>query len=138
MSPIRFRFTVGIVLALLMGCGGGSSSPTAPSTLSVAGTWNGSISDAIEGTGSAQLTIAQTGTSLSGTYGVNYPNIGNTSGTFTGSISGASMSATLTPSIPTVCTSAVTATVNGNQITGTYAATNCSASDSGSINLTKQ
>jgi hypothetical protein len=45
---------------------------------------------------------------------------------------------TLTPSVPTLCPYAVTVTVAGNQMTGTYSALNCTAVSSGGISLTKQ
>jgi hypothetical protein len=55
-----------------------------------------------------------------------------------GSINGASVSLTLTPSVPTNCPYTVTATVSGNAINGTYATFNCLAALSGSVTLTKQ
>ena len=89
-----------------------------------------------------QETIAQSGTSLSGTWSTTFTNAGNNSatlsGTLTGSISGSSVSMSLVPSAPTSCTIPMTATVSGNSMSGTYVSANCSVPDSGSINLTEE
>jgi len=125
-----------VMLLALAACGG--SSPSAPSTISVAGTWSGSItSNQVTGSGPASVTLAQSGTSLSGTWAVTGPD-GPNSGSLTGSVSGASMTMTLTPSDPRTCPYNATVNISGSQMTGTYAAFNCTASASGGITLTKR
>jgi hypothetical protein len=58
-------------------------------------------------------------------------------GSLSGTVTGSSLSVTLSPSDPLTCPFQVTATVNGNRITGTYAAFNCTVALSGSISLTR-
>ena len=117
-------------------CGG--DSPTSPSApVSLTGTWTGTIQDSLVGAGTARVTIAQSGSSLTGTWSFTAGGDTN-SGSLSGSVTGSSLSVTLTPSVPTSCPFQVTATVSGNTITGTYAAFNCTVAISGSINLTRQ
>jgi hypothetical protein len=130
------RITLVVALVALVSCGGGS--PSAPSAVQVAGTWSGSItSNQVAGSGPARITIAQSGSSLTGTWQVTGPN-GPDSGNMTGSMNGSSASMSLTPSVPGTCPYSVTATFAGSSMTGTYATQNCTASGSGGVALTKQ
>lgn len=126
-----------LALLLLVSCGG-SSGPTAPSVLQVVGTWSGTItSNQVAGNGPAQITISQSGSTLSGTWNATGPG-GPDSGSMTGSVSGNAVTMTLQSSVPTNCPYNVTVTVNGSLMTGTYAAFNCTVAASGGISLTKQ
>lgn len=68
------------VIVLQTGCG--SATPTSPtsSVASPAGSWSGSISDAISGAGTMQLALSEpspstpTGTSLTGTWSASFKN----------------------------------------------------------------
>ena len=108
-------------------CGG--DSPTSPSApVSLTGTWTGTLQSTISGTGTARVTFAQSGSSLAGTWSVAATSVAAANG---------GLSVTLSPSDPLTCPFQVTATVNGNRITGTYAAFNCTVALSGSISLTR-
>ncbi|HMF61312.1 MAG TPA: hypothetical protein VK595_13120 [Vicinamibacterales bacterium] len=128
-----------IPLALLLALAAcGSSSPTAPSVLQLAGTWKGTISDAaVPGSGPAQMTIAQTGSALSGSWNATGPFSTNT-GQFTGNVSAASVVMTVTSSVSGSCPLTLNGTVNGAQMTGTYATFNCTSAGGGSFSLTKE
>ena len=122
-------------LVWLTACSDSSTSPT-PTDLS--GTWTGTLTDSRVGNGTARVTFSPSGTGLSGTWSSTFPDpSNNNSGTLSGSVNGSSVMITLTPSVPISCPFQVTATVAGNQMTGTYAAVNCSVPDSGSISLSK-
>lgn len=131
---ITFVYIAALVLS---SCGGGGS-PSAPTVMQIAGTWAGTItSNQVSGNGPARITIAQSGTSLTGTWNATGPG-GPDSGNMSGSISGSSVSMNLASSVPTNCPYTVTVTVGGTSMTGTYATANCTVAASGGINLTKQ
>ena len=112
-----------------------------PQQFSFNGTWTGPITSNFPGIppGTATTTISQTGSSLSGTWATVYPDpTFNSSGSFSGTASGMSLSGTLSPSDPTDCPYTINATVSGNLMSGTYATFNCTLAVSGSISLTKQ
>jgi hypothetical protein len=104
---------IALTVAVATGC---DSTPTAPSTANVAGMWGGttcppSFIDACV----IELTIAQAGPSLSGTYGRTSGN-----GTLTGTVTGSTVSMSMTPIYPSTASMwNVNATANGDQMTGT-------------------
>jgi hypothetical protein len=114
---------LGVVLS---GCGGSSTSPSAPS---LSGTWSGTTNDNLVGTAQFVAMLSQTGSALSGTYSSSavQSNSGNgKTGTLTGTVTGSAVALTFTPIPPSApggvsCSFTVTATVNGNQLTGTFA-----------------
>ena len=119
---------VGLALCTVAACGGGNSSPTAPTPppFSFNGTWTGPITSNVVGPGTGTVTITQTGSSLSGTWATVYPDpMIQGAGSFSGTASGMSLSGTLSPSDPTDCPYTINATVSGNLMTGTYATFNC-------------
>lgn len=116
-----------------------SSTLSGPSIVSVAGTWAGPMTDSRIGVGSIQVTFAQSGTTLTGTWATTWPAaVNNANGTLAGSISGSTVTSRQTPSNSQTCPVDVTATVNGNQMTGSYVAVNCSENATGTFTLTKQ
>lgn len=132
-APFRVALiTVSLVAAI--SCG--SSSPSSPSTPSLTGTWV--ATGFFPGT-AATVQLAQSGSSLTGTW---VSTQGGPSGTLSGSVNGSSVSMTFTVPPPTDCTFpiSVTATVNGNQMTGTYASvsSSCLIRLTGNVSLTKQ
>ena len=135
------RTVSGLLVALavaLGGCGGGGSTPSAPSGLQVTGTWSGSItSNQVSGSGPARVTLTQSGTTLTGTWNATGPG-GPDSGNLTGSVSGQGVAMTLNSSVPSNCPYTVNVTVSGASMTGTYAAFQCTVAASGGISLTKQ
>jgi hypothetical protein len=121
-----------LIVAFLF-AGTGCSSPTTPSTASVAGGWFGttnppSLADAF----AISLTISQSGSSLTGTWGTT-----SNSGTLSGDVNGTSVSMILgSPHLPSTCPSfTVMATVNGNQMSGTTQGIECPSN--GRIELTR-
>jgi hypothetical protein len=134
---VRQFLLIAFVGLVVVSCGGKDSpgSPTGNNALS--GTWAGTVTGQLVGSG--RVTLAQNGAALTGSYGVTYPDSRlNISGTASGTASGSSLSLTLQPSVPTQCPIAVTATVNGSRMTGTTATFNCTQASSGSIDFTKQ
>ena len=127
---------VGLLAALLTGCGG---SPTSPTAISVAGTWVGSNTNSLApGSRPAQVTIAQSGTDLSGTWSATTPG-GTDSGPLSGSIDGSTLSISFFSAVPQgACHYGVTATVSGNQMTGTWTTVTCVTPANGTLSLTKQ
>jgi hypothetical protein len=86
-----------------------------------------------------RITFNQSGGPLTGTWSATFANgVLTNSGSLSGSMNGSDISAILTPTDPLTCPYNVTATRNGNTITGTYAAFNCTASVTGSVNVTKE
>ena len=105
---------------------------------SLTGTWTGSATSTLTSVvGSVRATVIQVGSSLSGTWSVNYPSVGTNSGTLSGTVTGSAVSVTLYPADPTSCLQAVTATLRGSSMRGTWSTVNCTVSDSGSISLNK-
>jgi hypothetical protein len=143
-TPMSGRLRVVLVilsLAATVNCGG--SSPSAPSTPSLTGTWVGTETDTVAGTGVLQSTVSQSGSTLSGTYSLTFPNpIFSNSGTLTGTVNGSNVSMTATPGSAAICPALDTATVNGagTQITGTYVGVStCNLThQTGSFTVTKQ
>jgi hypothetical protein len=131
------RRLVVIVVALLVSTCGGSS-PSSPS-LNLSGNWSGTIVDSLAGTGVLHMTVAQSGSSLTGTAASVYPT-GQGGGSFAGTLNGTNITGTTTPSVPTLCPSNFTAVVNsaGTQLSGTLAAFNCTVPETATLNLTKQ
>jgi hypothetical protein len=125
------------LLAGLVSCG---KSNTSPSDI-FDGTWVGQITTNLAGVapGTATVTLTQSGSTVSGSYSTSYPDPSNNGGgSFSGTATGTSLAGTLSPSNPNQCPYTVNATASGNQLTGTYAAFNCTISFGGSVSLTKQ
>jgi Big-like domain-containing protein len=116
-------------------------------SLTASGTWSGTNTDSAAscGPGTMILTLSQTGTSVSGMMSVRCAPSSNSStsginSTLSGRIAGATITMTTTPQ--SVLTVNLTATANGNQMSGTYAYTACAFQpcvqvSTGTFNLTK-
>jgi hypothetical protein len=135
LNPARRRLlhmpTVGL-LALLVtsGCAPNPAAPT-----SVTGTWVGTVSSNLLGTFASQLTLTQSGSSISGFFTSTIP--GQTtsgSGALTGSVQGSN----ITLQLPTgTCIRAWTGTLSGTTMSGSFVATGtCGNPDSGTFSLT--
>lgn len=131
---MKLRCLPALALVALAACGGSSTSPSGD--IQVAGTWSGSITRSNQ-TSPARITIAQSGAVVTGTWNASGPG-GPDSGTMDGSVSGKAVSMVLRSSVPVNCPYNVTVTVSGKEMTGTYAAFQCSIVVSGSIALTRQ
>jgi hypothetical protein len=129
----RLRDFVGVAILglLLTGCGA-----TAPS--SVAGTWTGSLVDALAGPATLQYTLSQSGSTLSGTWSSKFPAAANpVTGTLTGTLSGSTVTLILAIDNSS-CQESVTATASGSTMTGTYSDDNCGGGDGGTFTLQLQ
>jgi hypothetical protein len=116
-------------------CGG--NAPTTPSQF-LSGVWTGALQDSILGPATALLTITQVGDSLAGTWSVEATSFaGADGGSLSGTVSGSNVRIFLTSDAPPTCFFAVTATANGNTITGTFTMVNCAGSLTGSVSLTR-
>ena len=103
------------------------STPTAPSTANVAGIWGGTRCGTSFITSCViSLTIAQMGSSLTGTYGTT-----SASGTLTGTVSGSTVSLTMTPKDPGISVWTLSLIANDDRMTGPYVNGNI-------INLSRQ
>jgi hypothetical protein len=131
-----------VSLVAVISCSG-SSSPSSPSTPSLTGTWVGA--GFFPGTATAQL--AQSGSTLTGTWVSTQtlpPELGGgpLSGAVNGTVNGSGVSLTFMVPPTTDCSFpvSVTATVNGNQMTGMFAtmSSSCPSRLTGDISLTKQ
>jgi hypothetical protein len=123
------RLRVALVVSLFVAACTGSD-PSTPSTAWVAGTW---FSDTFVIHG-IRFTIAQSGSTLSGTWGTT-----TNSGTLSGNVSGSRVSMIATSTLdPKSCPFEITATLTGNQMSGTSAPVNCGVSSTSSITLVKE
>ena len=134
---------IGLVMMIwvvLAGCGGDDDDKN---DANVTGTFRGTIQDSIAGTGTITVTLAQDDSDLIGTYQTTFADPRNNgAGSVEGEVHGNAVTLTASPSVtplvPTACPFNVTAIVNGDQISGTYAAFNCTVAVSGSLTLTRQ
>jgi hypothetical protein len=130
-SRLRDLVGVAVVGLILAGC-----SATAPS--SVAGTWTGSLVDALAGPATLQYTLSQSGSSLTGTWSSKFPAAANpVTGTLAGTLSGSTVTLILAINNSS-CQESVTGTVSGSTMTGTYSDDNCGAGDGGTFTLQLQ
>lgn len=105
-----------------------------------AGTYQGDGVDSQSSSNVKQFTlrVADSGTSVAGNYGIKAV-ILDVSGTVSGTLNGSALELTLTPGATSNdCPYRITATWQGDRITGTYAAFNCFVRSDGSLNLKKQ
>jgi hypothetical protein len=110
-----------------------------PSNGALSGNYTGTIQDSVLGAGLLVFSLTESGSTVTGTYSTQFP-AGTISGSISGTVNnnGASLSATLTPSASTVCSSNLNGTISSNSsnISGSYAAIACPASETGSFNVT--
>lgn len=127
-----------MALTLFTSACGNDSSPS--QTTTATGTWAGSARSNLFGSnGSIQATLNEGSTgSITGTWNSQYPGLAPNSGTLTGRRDGAGVVLQLRPSVPGNCDTAVTTTLSGNSMTGTWSALNCTVADGGSISVSRQ
>jgi hypothetical protein len=134
---------VGILLLGVTACGG---STTSPSDASVTGSWVGAINNTALGREDVSVTLAQSGSTLSGSWLTAYettPAV-NYSGQLSGTKTGAVISVTLTPAAlyaGNACSYTYNSTLStATVMAGTFASFGCPNGivDSGTLTLTKQ
>ena len=109
-----------------------------PSSGPLSGNYTGTIQDSVLGAGLLVFSLAESGSTVTGTYSTQFP-AGTISGSISGTVdNGASLSATLTPSASTECSINLNGTISSNSsnISGSYAAIACSPSETGTFNVT--
>jgi hypothetical protein len=116
----------------LLACGGLSNNSMQPVPL--ASTYSGT--EAINSTTApVAASLTQSGTQVTGTWGNNFGGFVNI-GTLSGTVSGNSLSATITSAVPGACTATVSGTSSNGILSGTFATTeNCATSQSGTFTL---
>ena len=112
---------------------GGSTTSATPSTSTLAGTYVGSAQDTAGGTGSLTIVLSHSGSYVTGSWRGAEPGWRALNGTVTGG----AIAATLLPSVSTACPYALSATVSGNHLTGTYASFNCPVPVNGAVDATR-
>ena len=136
---MRHLLCVVVLITLVggvVGCGG-SDSPAAPS-FTFSGNWQGVAQDSAAGTGVFRATLTQNGGSVTGTWFIQFPAAAfQNSGSVSGTATNTSLSLTLTPSDPKTCPFHLSANGSGNQMSGTYAAFNCTGSIAGTFTASR-
>lgn len=123
-------------LFFIVGCNSGSESG-APFNYS--GSWSGTISDSLAGTGTISASMIQKGSDIGGTWSAafDHPEAGNTGGVLLGEIEGNSVGLLLEPSNPELCPYAVVVTRSGATLQGDYSAINCTIVITGTVSISK-
>ena len=128
-----------LLIAACHGDGGGS--PTEPSN-PLTGSWGGTYSGRNHTTGAPlsgtlSMSLVQGGPLVTGN-GTQCDSFGCTSGTINGSVSGNGIVFTAAPSDPRLCPYRATGTWSNSLIHADWVSFSCSASLSGSLDVTKQ
>jgi len=135
---------VTLVVAASVGC---EQAPPGSPTATMAGEWAGVIADSASGAGTIRMSIGQRGAGLSGTWASTFSDASlNRSGSFSGTMIGAPFVLFLRPSVPIVCspdltltgTMAMTTTMTGDKLTGSYTVLNCSGVITGTVDVERQ
>lgn len=137
MKRIRTLLALIVGVFVLTACSGGAGGSSAP-VFSYGGTWKGTTLDTLAGEGQLTASLTQSGNDLGGTWSVNYPGLGITSGQVLGIINENEVILEMLPSNPDDCPLLAVTTRSGSTLKGTYSSYNCSTSLSGEITATKQ
>lgn len=123
-----------VTLALLLAACGSNTSGSA--SFDHSGTWTGTIEDSVAGTGSATVTLTQSGSDLAGTWQAIFSE-GSNGGSAVGVVNGSEVVLELYPSETSACPYNVVATRSGSTLSGNYSAFNCTASVTGTLTISK-
>jgi hypothetical protein len=115
----------------IVGCGGDDDEDN------LSGTYRGTMQDSLVGTGTITATLAQTDSTVTGTFQTSFPE-GNGGGNVSGTRRDDALTLTVTPPQPPACPLTVTATIDGDKIQGTYATGDCPVVETGTVTLTRQ
>ena len=122
-----------VVFAMLVVQIVGCHNATEPWNPSLEGTWVGTASSNSE-TQIITMTVVQDGRNISGEY----VSSGGWSGRTSGTLEGHRCDITVTSKRMPLCTIHCSLVYSGNTVSGNYTHANCSATDSGTLTLTKQ
>ncbi len=130
------------LLVTATACSGVSSPSRSTETTqaaNVAGTWAGSsTSNLTSGSIRLTITIAQTGTTLSGSWASSWPDpMSDNAGTLSGTVTGSTVLVTLNSGNPRLCSASATGVLSGNTMSGSYAAIFCSVANGGLFTITR-
>jgi len=130
------------VLVLVLGLSVGLMSCGGDDNEDISGNYLGTLQDNLTGsTGSVTASLTQNGSAVVGTFLTVFIGavgaIGN-GGNVQGAVSGSSVTLTVSPSNPRDCPFTATGTVDGDKISGVYAAFNCSVAAGGSFSINRQ
>ncbi len=116
-----------MAIGALIGCGNNSGPMTMqmPKPLSIAGNYSGSNSDSMAGAGTLTIDIVQAGMSVSGLWTFTYPHASLAATSFTGALSGQTLSLNIPATSFAPCAYSVNAMVSGKQISGSYSSSTC-------------
>jgi len=141
---VRCRRVVAVTALLTMtACGNSPSSPSTP-TDPLAGTWVGTFTDAVAGSGTLRMVLASpVSGGVSGTWESTFSNAAaNNGGQVSGGTSSSGRTLFFTPRTPWSCPDGrsdssfgATVTLNANRLTGNWTALICHG---GSVDLVKQ
>lgn len=128
---IRPLVTLFALLAVASRCGPNPNSPS-----SITGTWVGTVVSSSLGTGSSQLTLSQSGSTITGSFANTFPGTTiSSSGQITGTLNGSAFTAALAAA--NGCVRTWTGTWSGRTLSGTIAtAGGCATLDTGTFALT--
>jgi hypothetical protein len=129
-SVIRPFVALLAFLAVASGCGPNPNNPS-----SITGTWVGTIVSPTAGNISTQLTLSQSGSSITGFFANAAPGATSTnSGPLTGTLNGSAFTAAL--AFSSGCIRTLTGTWSGTTLSGTYASSGGVCVDSGTFAVT--
>jgi hypothetical protein len=134
------RVTQGLVLLLVLGLSVGLVSCGGDDDEDIAGTFVGSIFDNAAGQGTLTVILNQNGNNLVGNYTTVFGVIGGAAlgnGSLTGVINGSTISLNAVPN-QGPCTFVVNASVDGDDITGTYVANLPNLCSGGTFDISRQ
>jgi hypothetical protein len=102
------------------------------------GTWTGGVLDSRAGNGGVTLRLSQSGSDLGGTWEILFSAASpfNDTGTLTGTVQGAAISADLASG--GTCVLALTASRSGETLRGEYTAVACGTQRTGQVDLTRR
>lgn len=132
-----------VVVCLLTAaaCGDETTSPSGVLT----GAWSGTVVDSVSGSGAARLVLEQRAASISGTFTTTFGGVVSREGAVSGSANGPIATLFFMPPTLLVCgpgvtlsgTLAITLTLSGSRLAGTYSGFTCGGALSGTLDLTE-
>jgi hypothetical protein len=115
------RWTIFCLATIFMTAGCSSSTGSGTPSVNLAGTYSGTSSDSIGGSGSFIIGIDGSGSQVTGRWGDVYPKTHHVSvGTFSGSVSGNVLRATATSVVKGECRLSMVASLDGSALDGSY------------------